>query len=224
MKSALRYLWDTYISTSLEAVGTFGLIALVGSPVLKVEYFGSYYYMMPMILIIFIIIFAFNISTIFRNMALSMNCLRRHFFWGCQVSFVAVALLGTAIVWLTGALPELLGIGYVIPEGEAAVMLAGKPAYVEPSQLLFTLAVSLLLQPTGAALGGLYGRSKVWATILLITVILLGIGGTVLMLFTNSGTISLPPAVPVGLLCTLTVIGVVSEVYFWRSNAKTIVR
>ena len=140
------------------------------------------------------------------------------------MSFLAVALLGTAIIWLTGALPELTGIGYAIPEGEHAVMLAGKPAYIQPGQLLFTLAVSLLLQPIGAALGGLYGRSKVWATILLITVILLGIGGTVLMLFVNSGTVSLPPAVPASLLCTLAVIGVVSEVYFWRSNAKTIVR
>lgn len=224
MKGALRYLWYTYISTSLAAVGTFGLISLVGSAVLKIEFFGSYYYMMPMILLIFVIIFAFNISTIFRNMALSMNCLRRHFFWGCQVSFLAVALLGTAIIWLTGALPELLGIGYAIPEGEHTLFLAGKPAYIQPGQLLFTLAVSLLLQPTGAALGGLYGRSKVWATILLLVVVLLGIVGTVLMLFANAGTISLPPAVPVGLLCALTVTGTVSEVCFWRSNAKTIVR
>lgn len=223
MKGALRYLWDVYISTSLASVGTFGLIALVGSPVLKIEFFDSYYYMMPMILVIFVIIFAFNISTIFRNMALSMNCLRRHFFWGCQVSFLAVALAGTAIVWLTGALPELTGIGYPWT-GEHAITLSGRPAYIEPAQLLFLLAVVLLLQPIGAALGGLYGKSKVWATVLLIIIILLGIGATVLMLFVNNGELSLPPAVPIGLLCALAVIGAVCEVYFWRSNAKTIVR
>lgn len=223
MKGALRYLWDTYISTSLAAVGTFALISLVGSPVLKVEFFASYYYMMPMILLIFVIIFAFNVTTIFRNMALSMNCLRRHYFWACQVSFTAVALLGTAIVWLTGILPGLTGIGYPVQE-HGGMMLSGVPAYVEPAQLLFLLAVSLLLQPTGAALGGLYGRSKVWATVLLVIIILLGIAGTVLMLFVNGGEVSLPAAVPVGFLCVLTVIGAVSEVYFWRSNAKTIVR
>jgi len=100
----------------------------------------------------------------------------------------------------------------------------GMPAYIQPAQVLFLLAVSLLLQPIGAALGGLYGRSKVWATVLLVIVILLGIAGTVLMLFVNGGELSLPPAVPVGLLCVLTVIGAVSEVCFWRSNAKTIVR
>lgn len=221
MKGALRYLWDVYISTSLAAVGSFALISLVGSPVLKVEFFGSYYYMLPMILLIFVIIFSFNISTIFRNMALSMNCLRRHFFWGCQAAFVAVALAGTALVWLAGTLPGLTGIGYPVQESG---LMSGMPAYIQPVQLLFLLAVSLLLQPTGAALGGLYGRSKVWATVLLIIVILLGIAGTVLMLFVNGGELSLPPAVPIGLLCALAVIGAVSEVYFWRSNAKTIVR
>lgn len=223
MKGALRYLWDTYICPSLGAVGTFALISLVGSPVLKVEFFSSYYYMLPMILLIFVIIFSFNISTIFRNMALSMNCLRRHFFWGCQAAFVAVALAGTAIIWLAGVLPDLVGIGYAMQESNNPIS-GGMPAYAEPTQLLFLLAVSLLLQPTGAALGGLYGKSKVWATVLLIIVILLGVAGTVLMLFVNGGELSLPPAVPVGLLCALTVIGAVSEVYFWRSNAKTIVR
>lgn len=223
MKGALRYLWDVYISTSLTAVGSFALISLVGSPVLNIQFFSSYYYMLPMILLIFIIIFAFNISTIFRNMALSMNCLRRNFFWACQAAFAAVALAGAAIVWLAGALPELTGIGYTVQESGNRV-LSGMPAYIQPAQLLFTLAVSLLLQPTGAALGGLYGKSKVWATVLLIIVILLGIAGTVLMVFVNGGLLSLPPAVPIGLLCVLTVIGAVSEVCFWRSNAKTIVR
>lgn len=221
MKGALRYLWDVYISTSLAAVGSFALISLVGSPVLNIQFFGSYYYMLPMILLIFVIIFSFNISTIFRNMALSMNCLRRNFFWACQAAFAAVALAGTAIVWLAGALPDLTGIGYPWQESGP---LSGMPVYIQPAQLLFLLAVSLLLQPTGAALGGLYGKSKVWATVLLIIVILLGIAGTVLMLFVNGGELSLPPAVPVGLLCALTVTGAVSEVCFWRSNAKTIVR
>lgn len=223
MKGALRYLWDVYISPSLAAVGSFALISLVGSPVLNIQFFGSYYYMLPMILLIFVIIFSFNISTIFRNMALSMNCLRRHFFWGCQAAFIAVALAGTAIVWLAGTLPELTGIGYAVRDS-GGMLLSGMPAYIQPAQVLFTLAVSLLLQPTGAALGGLYGKSKVWATVLLIIVILLGIAGTVLMLFVNGGELSLPPAVPVGLLCALTVTGAVSEFYFWRSNAKTIVR
>ena len=223
MKGALRYLWSTYISTSLAAVGSFALISLVGSPVLKVEFFGSYYYMLPMILLIFVIIFSFNISTIFRNMALSMNCLRRHFFWGCQAAFLAVALAGTAIIWLAGVLPDLVGIGYAMQERNNPIS-GGMPAYIQPVQLLFLLALSLLLQPTGAALGGMYGKSKVWATVLLVIVILLGIAGTVLMLFVNAGELSLPPAVPIGLLCVLTVTGAVSEVYFWRSNAKTIVR
>lgn len=223
MKGALRYLFDNYVRTSLAAVGTFALISLAGSPVLKIEFFSSYYYMMPMILVIFISIFSFNIATIYRNMALSMNCLRRHFFWACQLAFAAVALAGLVIVWLTGVLPGLTGIGYALQEG-APLSLAGKPAYAEPAQLLFLLAASLLLQPIGAALGGLYGRSKVWATVLLVIVILLGIAGTVLMLFVNDGTLALPPAVPAGLLCALAAICAGCEVYFWRSNAKTIVR
>lgn len=224
MKNALHYLWYTYISTALTALGAFALISLVGSPVLKIEFVGSYYYMMPMILVIFIIIFAFNLSTIFRNMALSMNCLRRHFFWGCQVSFLVVALVGTAIVWLTGTLPELMGIGYVVQEGEPALFLAGMPAYVQPVQLAILLAVSLLIQPIGAALGGLYGKSKAWAVVLLVVVTLLGIAATMVMLFANDGDLILPPAVPIGLLCALVVMAAVCEVYFWRSNAKTIVR
>ena len=224
MKNALRYLWYTYISTALVAVGGFALISLIGSPILKVEFFGSYYYMLPMILVIFTIIFAFNLSTIFRNMALSMNCLRKHFFWGCQVSFLVVALVGTAIVWLAGELPGLAGIGYAVQEGDPALALAGRPAYVQPVQLLFLLAVSLLIQPVGAAMGGLYGKSKVWAMVLLLVVTLLGIAATMLMLFANNGDFSLPPAVPVSLLAALAVMAAACEVYFWRSNNKAIVR
>lgn len=222
MKGALRYLFDNYVRTSLASVGTFGLLSLLGSPVLKIEFFSSYYYMMPMILVIFTVIFSFNITTIYRNMALSMNCLRRHFFWGCQAAFAAVALAGTAIVWLTGALPGLTGLGYMAKD--VSPVLSGAPAYSQPGPLLFLLAASALLQPTGAALGGVYGRSKAWATVLLVIVILLGIAGTVLMLFVNDGTLSLPPAVPVSLLCALAVICAGCEVYFWRSNARTVVR
>ena len=223
MKGALRYLWSTYISTSLAAVGTFALISLVGSPVLNIQFFASYFYMLPMILLIFVIIFAFNITTIFRNMALSMNCLRRHFFWGCQAAFVAVALAGTAIIWLAGVLPDLVGFGYAMQERNNPIS-GGMPAYIQPAQLVFLLAVTLFIQPAGAALGGLYGKSKVWAVVLLVAVVLLGIVGTVLMLFVNGGVLSLSPVVPVGLLCVLTVVGAGSEAYFWNSNMKAVVR
>lgn len=223
MKGALRYLWDTYISTSLAAVGSFALISLMGSPVLNIQFFASYFYMLPMILLIFVVIFSFNISTIFRNMALSMNCLRRHFFWGCQLAFAAVALAGIAIVWLAGALPGLMDIGYPVQE-HGGMMLSDMPAYIQPAQLLFLLAVTMFIQPAGAALGGLYGKSKVWAMILLVAVILLGIVGTVLMLFVNGGVLSLSPVVPVGLLCVLAVVGAGSEAYFWNSNMKAVVR
>lgn len=222
MKAALRYLWSTYISTCLAALGVVALISLAGSQVLKIRIMATYYYMLPMMTVIFVIIFSFNVTTIYRNMALSMNCLRRHFFWACQLAFVITALGGIAIVWLAGALPALTGMGYVVSDGSPA--LSGTPFFTRPGPLLFLLAVSLFLQPMGAALGGLYGMSKAWAMVCLMIVVLLGIAGTVLLLFVSDGTVVLPPAVTAGFLTGMAVICGVCEVYFWRSNAKTVVR
>lgn len=222
MTRVLRYLWNLYIRVILACIGAFAALSLLLGQWLRIEFFNMYYEMLPMMLIIFMVIYSFNLTILYRNMALSFNCRRRDFFLGSQAGFVLTALGSNAIVWLAGALPGLLGLEYAFQEGER--FFNGPPAFTQPPLALGMLAVSLLLQPVGAAVGCLYEKHKAASTVLLIVCMLLSIVGTVLLMFLGDGTIPFLPAVMGGILAALAVLAAVCEVYFWRSNLKATVR
>lgn len=223
MKGARWFLWDIYIKVILATTAVISVLSLIGQTA-RIAFFASYYYMLPMMIVIFMAIYSFSLTIPSRNMALSFNCRRTDFFWESQIAFVVTDAVSILIVWLTGILPRLLGCGYAF--SEEGTFMNGAPLYAEPGACLFLLAVCLLLQPIGAAAGCLYDKSKVWATVFIIIVMLLGMGGTVVLLFASDGTI---PEEITRLICgvMLAVLGVLCagcEVYYYRANARAVVR
>lgn len=224
MKGARWFLWDIYIKIILASTAAISLLSLVVSQAVHIEYFVGYYYMLPIMVVIFMAIYSFNLTILSRNMALSFNCRRADFFWTSQIAFVVTGMVSILIVWLTGVLPELMGWGYAF--SEEGTFINGVPLYAQPEMCLFLLAVCLFLQPIGAAAGCLYDKSKAWATVFLIVVILLGMAGTVILLLVGDGTIPEHIMRLIGGV-TLAVLGAVCavcEVYYYRSNAKAVAR
>lgn len=225
MKGAHWFLWDVYIKIILGSTAVIAVLALAVSQVVRIEYFATYYYMLPMMVVIFMTVYSFNLTILSRNMALSFNCRRTDFFWSSQAAFVAADAVSILIVWVTGVLPELLGWGYAFSE-EGSRLISGAPLYADPKMCLFLLAVCLFLQPIGAAAGCLYDKSKVWSTVFLVIVITFGMVGTALLLFIGDGTIPehITRVICGVTLAVLAVLCVACEVYYYRSNAKAVVR
>lgn len=224
MKGARWFLWDIYIKIILASTAVISVLSLAVSQVIHIEYFATYYYMLPMMVVIFMAIYSFNLTIPSRNMALSFNCRRIDFFWTSQLAFVITDVVSMLIVWLAGNLPKLMGWGYAF--SEEGHLINGAPLYAQPGMCLFLLAVCLFLQPIGAAVGCLYDKSKAWATVFLIIVVLLGTAGTVILLFVSDGHIPENIMRIIGGV-TLAVLGVMCagcEVYYYRANAKAVVR
>lgn len=223
MRGALWFLWRFYVLLTLGSTGAVALAGLAGSQWLRLEFLGAYYDMLPMMVIIFFVLYAFNLVAVYRSVALSMNCRRRDFFWASQLAFAVNAPLATLITWLAGMAPRLLGMEYVslMERGEG---LTGLPVYVQPRMCLFLLAVLLLIQPVSAAMGALYGRSKVLATVLLVVVMLLAIAATTLLLFVSDGTIPFTTTVMWAAVGVLALVCAGCQVYFYRANAVACVR
>lgn len=222
MTRALRFLWDLYIRVILASLVIFAGVSLAFAQWAHIEFFAMYYHMLPMFIVTFMVIFSFNLTILYRNVALSFNCRRADFFWGSQLGFVLTVLGSNAIVYLAGVLPRLLGQEYYFRD--AGFFLDGAPVFVQPDMALFLLAVGLLLQPIGAAAGCLYEKHKVLATVFLVVSMLLSIIGTVLLMFIEDGTLDFGPAVMGGTLAVLAVLCAGCEVFFWRSNLRTVVR
>lgn len=223
MRGACWFLWRFYMPLTLGSTGAVALVGLAGSQWLRLEFLSVYYYMLPMMVMIFFMIYAFNLVTFYRGVALSMNCRRRDFFWASQLAFAVNAPLATLISWLAGMAPRLLGMEYVsfMERGDS---LTGLPVYVQPRMCLFLLAVLLLIQPVSAAMGALYGRRKVLATVLLVLVMLLAIAATALLLFVSDGTIPLTTPVMWAATAALALVCAGCQVYFYRANAVACVR
>lgn len=224
MKGAYQFLWEMYVKITLGSTAVIAVLALVVNQTLRVQYLATYYYMLPMMFIIFVSIYSFNLTILPRNMALSMNCRRADFFWASQLAFAVTDVVSVLIVWLAGVAPKALGWEYA-SLGESH-FVHDAPVFADPAFCLYLLAVCLFLQPIGAAAGCLYERHKVAATIFVIVVMLLGVIGTVLLMFVSDG--SIPEAIVRTIggvsLAAVAVIGLLSDVYFYRTNAKAVVR
>lgn len=226
MKGARWFLWDIYMKIILASTGVMSALSLAVSQAVRIEYFAAYYYMLPMMVVMFMAIYSFNLTIAPRNMALSMNCRRADFFWTSQAAFVVTDVVCILIVWLAGNLPGLLGWGYAFSDSEKYTFINGAPLYAGPGMCLFLLAVCLFLQPIGAAAGCLYDKHKALATVFIIIVVFLGMVGTVILLLVGDGSIPKNIMRTIGGV-TLAVLGVLCalcEVHYYRSNARAVVR
>mgnify|MGYP001038274598 FL=1 len=224
MKQALLFLWDQYISMILRINLALGLLILgVKYLIPKVAIFGSYLTMYPLFPIIFLLIYGYSLTTLYRNMALSFQCRRTDLFWGSQVAFLATGLgcaLLTAVMGFLAA--NLLDLTAIM--GKEGPLFQGGILWAKPEAIPVLLIAALTLQPMGAALGCLYEKHKIITTVILVVLMLLGVASTTLCLFIADGTLPISPSVILWTCVGFVALGLVGELTYYRSNKNAVVR
>lgn len=225
MKRVLRFLFRIYFLPTIGTLSAMSAAALVGSQIMKIDIFGSWYTMQPMFGLMFAVIFGYSLNTIYRSLALSMNCRRADFFLGCQVIFLAAAAASTLITILTAMIPRIFRFGYaVMAPVEDPGLLEMVPLYSSPLSWPVIFLVLLLMQPTGAALGELFLHKKALSLVLTSVSMLLSIVAVVVLLFITDGTIEIGLPLAALILGGIAVLGIVCDIVFYRTNRKAVVR
>ncbi len=223
MNRAVRYLAVTYLKNLFLSAGIIGLLGTLGTHVAHIELFSMWYAILPMFFVIFAFVYGFTLVTLYRHIALSFHCRRKDFFLGCQAVFVAGALGSALLLWAFGRLPVLLPGGYAPYEFGGSVFY-GMPFWADKTVILVMSGLLLLLQPVGAALGGLMERRKVLGIIVYILILMLAVAATTLSLFALDGSFTLPREIVLGGGAGLAALAILCEIYFYCSNRKAVVR
>lgn len=224
MVKALRYLCKTYLTVFLGAGAVISALTVLFSQVAKIEPFSTYYTMLPLFFVLFALICSFNLTTLYRNTALSFGCRRTDFFWGAQAAFVIATLGCILLAALAGVLPKLLWGRYATVKIDSSVYIDMPPSWFTPGALAAIGGLCLTLQPIGAAVSGLFNKNKVAAGVFFVLIMLAGVAFTVVAMFVMDGTIVLPRLVIGVTFGALAALAVVCDILFWRSNRKAVVR
>lgn len=223
MKQALLFLWERYVSVLLWSNLALGALIL-GTNYLfpQTDLFASYLMVYPMFPIILLLIFSYTLTTLYRNMALSFQCRRADFFWGSQLAFLVTGLGCSGIMAVIGFACEHLLDLPALASGKS--VLENGILWIKPEAIPVLLVVGLCLQPMGAVLGSLYEKHKVITTVILVVIMILAVAATVASLFVADGTLSVSRTVILGICAAFGGAALVSEMLYYRSNQKTVVR
>lgn len=223
MKQALLFLWDQYISTILKVNLVLGLLILgINYLFPQTIFFATYLMMYPMFPIIFLMIYGYTLTTLYRNMALSFQCRRTDFFWGSQIAFLATGLGCAAIMAVMAFVCEhLLDLSVMAAQDS---LFQNGILWANPGAVPVLLVIGLCLQPIGAALGSLYEKHKILTTVLLVVFLILATASTVVSLFVADGTLPISRTVILWVCAGFVVLALGSEILYYRSNRNAVVR
>ena len=223
MKQALLFLWERYVSVLLWSNLTLGALIL-GSNYLfpQTDLFASYLMVYPMFPMILLLIYRYTLTTLYRNLALSFQCRRTDFFWGSQLAFLVPGLGCAGIMAVIGFAREHLLDLPALADGKS--ILENGILWIKPEAIPVFLVVGLCLQPMGAVLGSLYEKHKIITTVILVVIMILAVAATVASLFVADGTLSVSRTVILGTCAAFGGAALVSEMVYYRSNQKTVVR
>ena len=223
MKKALTFLWENYISTILLVNLVLGVLVFWTNYLMPQQHFFAVYLMMyPLFPVAFLLIYGYNLSALWQNMALSFQCRRHDYFWAGQVAFLATGV-GCALITV------VMGVLYVNVL-DLSSMAAGSPflengiPWAKPGAIPAMAVLALCFQPIGAALGSLYEKHKILTTVILCAMMLLGIAGTSMSLFMAEWGIAIAGPVLVGVCALFVVLALVGEAAYYRSIRKAVVR
>ena len=223
MKQALLYLWDQYIAMILKVNLVLGILVLgINYLFPQVTFFATYLMMYPMFPIIFLMIFGYTLTTLYRNMALSFQCRRTDFFWGSQIAFLVTGLGCGAITAVMGyAANTLLDLTNL---AASDTFFQNGILWAKPGAVPVLLVIGLCLQPMGAVLGSLYEKHRIITSVLLVVFLLLAVISTVVSLFVADGTLPISKNVILWVCAVFAVLALGSEVLYYRSNRNAVVR
>ena len=105
---------------AVYAVGMTAYAALGGN--LQDGVLSTYYYLFPLVPALFLGIFQYTSSVSYLNIALSMGCTRRAFFWGNQFMLLLTSLVVSLLTAFFLFLPQWLGWQGVEPFMPAAAL------------------------------------------------------------------------------------------------------
>lgn len=223
MKQALLFLWDQYISSILKVNLTLGVLVLgINYLFPQVTFFATYLMMYPMFPIIFLMIFGYTLTTLYRNMALSFQCRRTDFFWGSQVAFLVTGLgCGAIMAVMAFACERLLDLSVM---AASDTLFENGILWANPGAVPVLLVIGLCLQPMGAALGSLYEKHKIITSVLLVVFLILATASTVVSLFVADGTLPISRRIIWGVCAFFVVLALICEMVYYRSNRNAVVR
>lgn len=223
MKQALLFLWEWYISMILRVSLVLGVLVIALNYLFPAsDYFSVYLVMYPLFPIIFLLIYGYNLSILWRNMVLSFQCRRTDFFWASQIAFLVTGLSCILLTVAMGyACNQFLDLSSMAVRD---TVLQGGIIWARPGAIPVLLVVGLALQPIGAALGSLYEKHKIITTVILIVFLLLGVAATVLCMFLADGSLTIARPILWGTCAVFIVMGLAGEILYYRSNQKAVVR
>ena len=223
MKKALTFLWKQYIFQITVINLVLGLLILATNYLFPQQsMFAIYLMMYPLFSILFLVIYGFNLTSVWQNIALSFQCRRRDFYWASQVAFLATGL-GIALV--------VVGMGWLYTNVlDLSVMAAGRTflkhglLWARPEIIPIMLVMAVGLQPVGAGLGRLYEAHKIISTVILMLIMLMGTLSTTATLFIGEWGLELGMPTLLGVCVVLTLMALVGEAYYYHSVQTAVVR
>lgn len=184
---------------------TAGVLVILGGNLLLGDesLFSSYYTGIPMMLMIFALVYGTNLSMGQRHVALSMGMLRKTYFVSMQVTMLLFAVVMTAYFAASMALHPYMNL--------ETPLLWHTPLWLY-GLLCFVLTL------VGVAVGFWIHKSKVWGALSLVGVMIACIGLFFLQMFVEQGDLLWILPLIMGVL------GICMEIVVWRCIRRTEVR
>lgn len=222
MKKCLQYFWP-FLWPNVAAIVVFEavvvLLAVVsGVPQGADGLFTTYFYSMPLLILLFLFMYSVSLSTACLNLAVSMGSTRQFYFRGMQFMLAVYTLVGWGLTLLMPLIPQL---GSWVPNQRLQILLLVTGRY----GLLYPLLCLAILVVGGLA-GLLIARSKVLGFFVMFLAVLVSITGVVVLALAGTGLFDLgftPLFLPITVVVLLAVF-LAGEFLLWRVIRRYVVR
>lgn len=222
MKKCLQFFWP-YLWPNVSAMVAFEAVVVLlavisGVPQGADGLFTTYFYSMPLLILLFEFIYSISLSTACLHLAVSMGATRQFYFRGMQLMLAVYTLVGWGLTLLMPLIPQL---GNWVPNQRLQILLlvTGRYALLYPFLCLAILVV-------GGLAGLLMARSKALGIFVMFLAILVAIAGVVVLALAGTGLFDLgftPLFLPITVAVLLAVF-LAGELLLWRAIRRYVVR
>ena len=222
MKKCLQFFWP-YLWPNVSAMVVFEavvvLLAVVsGVPQGADGLFATYFYSMPLLILLFEFVYSISLSTACLNLAVSMGSTRQFYFWCMQFMLAVYTLVGWGLTLLLPLIPQV-GNWASNERLQILQLVTGRYGLLYPLLCLAILVV-------GGLTGLLMARSKALGIAVMFLAMLVGIVGVAVLALAGTGLFDLgftPLFLPITVVVLLAVF-LAGEILLWRSIRRYVVR
>lgn len=222
MKKCLQYFWP-FLWPNVSAMVAFEAVVVVlavisGVPQGTNNLFATYFYSMPLLILLFLFIYSVALSTGNLNLAIAMGGTRQAYFGWIQLILVLYTLIGWGLTLLMPLIPQVGGWA-ATNKLQILRLVWGQYTLLYP---LFCLAILVV----GSLSGLLMVRSKALGIIVMTAAVLASITGVVVLAFAGMGVFDLgftPLFLPIAVVVLLAIL-ILGEFLLWRVIRRYVVR